>query len=113
MPERVTWYAVIPIATRDDGSLAYDYPEAIACRSADEAVQIAARMARKPGYTSALALRSGALPLSAHLIAIARSPNQKQGRGCDHHPSCDDETLLDPLHDYAQPNTNNNDPVLG
>jgi hypothetical protein len=58
MPERVTWYAVIPIATRDDGWLACDYAEAIECRSAEQAVQIAARMARKPGYTSALALRS-------------------------------------------------------
>ncbi len=64
MPERVTWYAAIPIANRDDGWPACDYAGAIECRSAEEVVQIAARMACKPGYTAALALRRGAPPLS-------------------------------------------------
>ena len=58
MPERVNWYAAIPIAKRDDGSLACDYAEAIECRSAEEAVQIAATMARKPGYMAAVAFSS-------------------------------------------------------
>ncbi len=89
MPELVTGYAVIPIATRDDGWLAYDYAEAIECRSAEEAVQIAARMARKPGYTSALALRSAPI-VGPYLVANARSLNQKKGGGGDHHPSHDD-----------------------
>jgi hypothetical protein len=38
-------------------------------------------------------------------------PNQVYGGGCDHHPRRDDETLLDPVHDYAQP-SGNIDPVL-
>jgi len=55
MPERVTWYAAVPIAKRDDGWVTCDYTQAIECESADEAVQIAARMARKPGYSAAVA----------------------------------------------------------
>jgi hypothetical protein len=45
--------------------------------------------------------------------ALAKLPNQIYGGGYDHHPRRDDETLLDPVHDYAQPNRNNIDPVLG
>jgi hypothetical protein len=44
--------------------------------------------------------------------APAKLPNQVYGGGCDHHPRREDETLLDPVHDYAQPN-GNIDPVLG
>ena len=55
MPERVTWYAAVPIAKRDDGWVTCDYTQAIECESAEEAVQIAARMARKPGYSAAVA----------------------------------------------------------
>ena len=50
-----TWYAAIPVAKRDDGQMACDYAEAIECRTAVEAAQIAARMARKPGYAAAVA----------------------------------------------------------
>jgi hypothetical protein len=64
MPERVTWYAAIPIAKRDDGWLACDYAEAIECRSAEEAVQIAARMARKPGYSAAVAFSLAGDPVT-------------------------------------------------
>src|SRR3974390_431389 len=39
-------------------------------------------------------------------------PNQVYGGGRDHHPRRDDETLLDPVHDYARPD-GNIDPVLG
>ena len=55
MPERVTWYAAVPIAKRDDGWVTCDYTQAIECESADEAVQIAERMAGKPGYSAAVA----------------------------------------------------------
>jgi len=55
MPKRVTWYAAIPIAKRDDGWLACDYAEAIECRTAEEAAEIAERMAHKPGYSAAVA----------------------------------------------------------
>ena len=53
------------------------------------------------------------MPRNAKVSAArATSPNQAYRRGCDHHPSRDDETLLDPVHDYAQPD-GNIDPVLG
>jgi hypothetical protein len=56
MPELVTtFYAAVPVAKRDDGWLACDYTEAIVCQSAEEAVQIAAMIARKPGYAAAVA----------------------------------------------------------
>jgi hypothetical protein len=48
MPELVTWYAAVPIAKRDDRWLACDYTQAIECQSAEEAVQVAAMIARKP-----------------------------------------------------------------
>jgi hypothetical protein len=54
MPELVTWYAVIPIAKRDDGWLACDN-EAIECATADDAARIAKVLARKPGYCAAIA----------------------------------------------------------
>jgi hypothetical protein len=53
-PELVTWYAAIPIAKRDDGRFTCDYTQAIACQSAEEAAQIAAVIARKPGYSAAI-----------------------------------------------------------
>src|SRR5689334_15234374 len=46
MSENVTWYAAIPIAKRDDGRFMCDYTRAIECQSAEEAVQIAAIIAR-------------------------------------------------------------------
>jgi hypothetical protein len=52
MPQLVTWYAAIPIAKRDDGRFTCDYTQAIECRCADEAAEIAAVIARKPGYTA-------------------------------------------------------------
>jgi hypothetical protein len=55
MPERVTWYAAVPLAKRDDGCVTCDYTQAIECQSAEEAVQIAAMIARKPGYSAAVA----------------------------------------------------------
>jgi predicted lipoprotein len=54
MPELVTWYTTIPIAKRDDGRHACDYTQAIECQSAQEAAQIAAAFARKPGYSAAV-----------------------------------------------------------
>ena len=54
MPELVTWYAVIPIAKRDDGWLACDN-EAVECATADDAARIAKVLARKPGYCAAVA----------------------------------------------------------
>jgi hypothetical protein len=54
MPELVTFYAAVPVAKRDDGWLACDYAETIECQSAEEAVQIAAMFARKPGYAAAV-----------------------------------------------------------
>jgi hypothetical protein len=54
MPELVTWYAVIPIAKRDDGWLACDN-EAVECATADDAARIAKVLARKPGYCGAVA----------------------------------------------------------
>jgi hypothetical protein len=47
------------------------------------------------------------------LASPAKLPNQIYGGGYDHHPRRDDETLLDSVHDYAQPNRNKLDPVLG
>jgi hypothetical protein len=57
MSELGTWYAAIPIAKRDDGRFMCDYTRAIECQSAEEAVQIAAIIARKPGYTAAVERR--------------------------------------------------------
>jgi hypothetical protein len=54
MPER-TFYAAVPVAKRDDGWIAADYAEAIVCDSAELAVEVAAMIARRPGYSAAVA----------------------------------------------------------
>jgi hypothetical protein len=70
MPELVTWYAAIPIAKRDDGRFMCDYTRAIECQSAEEAVQIAAIIARKPGYTAAVERRQ------SHSAAATSNPRR-------------------------------------
>jgi hypothetical protein len=62
MSELGTWYAAIPIAKCDDGRFMCDYTQAIECQSAEEAVQIAAIIARKPGYSAAVAFSSAGNP---------------------------------------------------
>jgi hypothetical protein len=65
---------------------------------------------RRPGAEQVSARGHGAA--ANENAALAKLPNQIYGGGYDHHPRRDDETLLDPVHDYAQPRKNI-DPVLG
>jgi hypothetical protein len=54
MPALTKGFAVVPVAQRDDGWLACD-SEAVECTTADDAAEVAKRLARKPGYCAAVA----------------------------------------------------------
>ena len=72
MPERVTWYAAVPIAKRDDGWVTCDYTQAIECESAEEAVQIAATIAR-PATQRQWRFRRPAIPLQGNMTMLKSS----------------------------------------
>ena len=74
MSELVTWYVAIPITKRDDGRFMCDYTRAIECHSAEEAVQIAAIIARNPGYSAAVAFSSAGNPTMQPLPTRERAP---------------------------------------
>jgi hypothetical protein len=50
-----TYYVALPVTTRDDGGLVADYSQAVRCESAEQAVQVAAFIARQRPYKAAVA----------------------------------------------------------
>ena len=54
MPGLTKTFTVVPVAQRDEGWLACD-SEAVECATADDAAEVAKRLARKPGYCAAVA----------------------------------------------------------
>jgi hypothetical protein len=50
-----TYYVALPVTTRDDGGLVADYSQAVRCESAEQAVQVAAVIARERPYKAAVA----------------------------------------------------------
>jgi hypothetical protein len=55
MTERVTYFAAVPLARRDDREIVEDFNAAVECESPDAAIMAAAKMARSFPYIGSVA----------------------------------------------------------